>query len=901
MGWRDRLARVVTGKEWVPVDEARKEGFRKALRVLLEEGSNKIDPDFEKSSMVMGNASSMSAASAKMPGTSWSNQGNTNWALIARLSQRLASDFSQAPSEVEEALAAEGLSWGPPFPPGRPLDPFWGYRRPPRTWDYAIGENIQLVPRWNRISFITLKSLIDSYYAAQIAVRHLINDVRSLDYQFVPPENVLEDVSEDVAKAEEWMRYPDGVQPFRAWVAEYLQDVLRYDAGTLYIRRNKLGEPIALEVVDGTTIIPLIDFFGRPPRDDVDQATLDKIKEIGGTFHGTKVPAYLQIIEGMPWVWLTLDDIIYQPINPLPESQYGLAPMEAVLLQANTDIRFQWHFLQYFTEGSIPAGFMEAPPDLSDPRQVEEWQRHWDAIMLGDQAKLQQIRWVPAGSRFTPVKDQKFDPDFVLYLMRCTAAAFGVVPNDLGFTDDVNRSTAGVQVDVQFRVGTLPLIRHIEDLLNAFLREHLHLKARIQFDTGQGSSHRLEVAQTHDIYIKNGTLSPDEVRMSLGKRVSRERPITRFVDNERSGPIPLRSLEVFSGQIDPSTYAPSPAEVKSPLKELPKIMVPAPGVAGPRGGVRGKEGEQISEQVASTFLGNSPKVKKQGAKSDFSDQGLDVNHWLSLGPEHDVERSPLEYDIAYKQLRQWKANSLNRVRKGVPPRIFPDLDPFLVQAIWPELEKASDPEEVRALFDAKIPAILKRLKRKAAGILVQAEDTGRVLLVQRKYDKHDPGEPRARWEIPGGRLDGGHSGVPDDSVWAGAVREWSEETGAHLPPDINPVGGFVSADGEYEVFIVRLPHEADLELKPQEAEVSDVGWWSVDDLDDPQIREKLKEELDLLDPLLQKANPLTESFHRRADHIVEKYTPLISDAMGQVYQSRTIHSLMQRSWTQGEG
>ena len=415
-----------------------------------------------------------------------------------------------------------------------------------------MGENVQLVPRWNRISFSTLKAIIDSYYAAQICVRHIINDVRSLDYQFIPPANVLEDATDDIAKAEEFFASPDKRQPFRTWLAEFLQDILRFDAGALYIRRNEAQEPIALEVVSGQTVIPLVDFFGRSPADE-DDATADP----EGIWEGGITPAFVQIIEGLPWVWMTTEDLIYQRLNPLPESQYGLAPMEAVLMQANTDIRFQWHFLQYFTEGTVPAGFMEAPPDLSDPVQVQEWQETWDAVMLGDQSKLNQVRWVPAGAKFTAVKNSEFDKEFPLYLMRCTAAAFGVTANDLGFTEDVNRATGEVQVDVQFRVGTLPIVRHIEDIINLFILEHLKLRARIQFDTGQGTQHRLEIAQANDIYIKDGTLSSDEVRVSLGKRISREVPMPRYIDNTRAGPIPALALHSLAGKIDPTTYGPA--------------------------------------------------------------------------------------------------------------------------------------------------------------------------------------------------------------------------------------------------------------------------------------------------------------------------------------------------------
>lgn len=526
----------------------------------------------------------LGADAATTPGTSWSSQGTgPSSALLARVTQNLAQSFGRAPADLEVALAEQGLSWGPPFPPGRPLDPFWGYKRPPRNQDYSVGENVQITPRFGRISFATLKAIYDAYDVAQIVVRHLINDVRSLDYAFVPPLNVAEDASDDIAAAERFFSSPDKRQPFRAWLAEYLQDVLRYDAGALFVRRNEMGDAIALEVVTGPTIIPLLDFYGRVATDEDDDGA--------GPEHlwpGKITPAYLQIVQGLPWVWLTKDQLIYQPLNPLPDSQYGLSPLEAVLLTANTDVRFQWHFLQYFTEGTVPAGFMEAPPDLSDPAQIEAWQQTWDALMVGDQAKLRQVRWVPAGSKFQPAKPaaDAFDDKFPLYLMRRICAAYGVTPNDLGFTEDVNRSTGEIQMDVQFRVGTLPLVRHVEDVINLFLAEDLKLKARIQFDTGQGTQHRLETARANDIYINNGTLSPDEVRISLGKRISRERPTPRFVNNGRAGPIPLLALDSLSGEIDYMTYGPHKGQ---PLIDHP--FVSAPGVA-PVIGSTGHKGAQ---------------------------------------------------------------------------------------------------------------------------------------------------------------------------------------------------------------------------------------------------------------------------------------------------------------------
>ncbi len=584
------------------------DAFAKAVEAIV--ATYKQEDSFTKAS------TAMSASNPSLPfrgggnqsnSATWPNYSNMNTQTIARLTQNLAANFDKDPQDVENALAAQGLSWGDPFPPGRPLDPFYGYARPARTWDYPVGANVQLTPRQGRIPFSLIKSIHESYYASMIIVKHLIYDVCSLDYQWIPPENTQEDATEDIKKAEKFFAYPDGRQAFRSWLAEYLQDVIRYDAGALYIRRNLKNKPIALEVVSGTTIMPLIDFFGRSPRDEIDEDTSQKIREMGGLWDGKTVPAYLQIIEGMPWLWARADDIIYQQINPLPESPYGLAPLESVLMQANTDIRFQWNLLQYFTEGTIPAGFMEAPPDLTDPNQIVTWQKFWDSFMLGNQARLNQVVWVPQGSNFTAIKKHEFNSEFSLYLMRCTAAAYGVVPNDLGFTEDVNRSTGEIQVDVQFRVGTLPIVRFVESVLNTFTQYHLGLQARIQFDTGQGTQHRLERAQADDIYIKNGTLSNDEVRIKLGRRISKKNPVPRIFDNTRSGPIPLSSIIAVSEDVDPTTYGPMNNTLQPNF-----VPVPPPGVLPPKSSPDDKRAGAVGSDLYGQTLG------RKGSKAAVS-------------------------------------------------------------------------------------------------------------------------------------------------------------------------------------------------------------------------------------------------------------------------------------------
>lgn len=678
--------------------------------------------------------------SGMMPQTSWSDQTTgVQSNLMARITSNVASEFQKPSQELEESLAEQGLSWGPAFPPGRPLDPYFGYRRPARTYDYPVGANVQITPRQNRVSFETIKAIYEAYDVAQICVRHLINDVRSLSYNWEPIPGIKDDVADDIERAIAFFDAPDKRQPFRAWLGEWLQDILRYDAGALYIRRNESGEPIALEVVDGTTVLPLVDFYGRRPEDEHDADM-----EPDGLFGGDTVPAYLQVVKGIPWDWLASDDLIYQPWNPLPDSQYGLAPLEAVLLSANTDIRFQWHFLQFFTEGTVPAGFMEAPPDHSDPAQLAHWQETWDAVMLGDQSKLRQVRWVPSGAKFTQLRPdaETFKEEFPLYLMRRTAAAFGVTPNDLGFTESVNRATGDTQIDVQWRVGVLPLLRHVEDVINLFVKQHLGLSCRIRFDDGQEVEDRVATAQALGVYVDHGVLSVDEVRQELGYPVDKSRPVGRFVNNTRSGPIPLLAIESMSGEVDAETYAPVESQklVASPFAPPSGVL---PIQKTPEGEQSAKDQAQQQRELVKASTGEYPRVEAERAVSGEQEpvdvegavkdnarqvtarpwelvlalldeidaakettagmtvatgvQGYDLDGEMADDDDDDEVAKAAELALS---LRRWRENSRNRLRKGKAPKRFSDpvIPSVLADELWVRLAKARTRGEVDAVF-----------------------------------------------------------------------------------------------------------------------------------------------------------------------------------------------------------
>jgi 8-oxo-dGTP diphosphatase len=110
-----------------------------------------------------------------------------------------------------------------------------------------------------------------------------------------------------------------------------------------------------------------------------------------------------------------------------------------------------------------------------------------------------------------------------------------------------------------------------------------------------------------------------------------------------------------------------------------------------------------------------------------------------------------------------------------------------------------------------------------AGLVVKAQDTGRVVLVQRSIT-HPHKHAAGKWEWPGGKVDG------DEAPLETAKREFTEECACDLP-DGDVVGFWATPDGEFTGFIYLVPEETDVTLgQPDGQEVGAMAWWDPRDL-----------------------------------------------------------------------
>lgn len=696
---------------------------------------------------------------------------------VARGLIRAAKAFGGAepPGMAEAARDVSQMGMDHPFAPGEPIGPYDGYSRYPRVQDFTTGYNIATRPRTHeRVSFETLTGLINAYDVAQACLWHRIDSLRSVKWKLIAAENYSGDVADAIAAGTTVMRKPDRKHHFKTWFAKWMYDVLAYDAGTLYRLRNRAGRCTGLLPVDGRTVAPLLDYWGNSP--------------------DAPAEAYVQYVNGLPWNWLTRDDLIYEPYRPHNDSPYGHAPIEAVILNANTDLRTQIHFLMRFTEGNIPEAFASAPETWS-PDQIEQFQGYWDSIMYGDQSRKHQVRWMPGGSAIAWTNEKDFSDVFSLHMMRKTCAVFHVVPTDLGFTENSNYSTGESQADVQHRVGDLPLMEFTEDIFTHFLYDDLGLPLQFQWDRGEDQDDRLVQAQADQYYIDRAVVSASEIReMRFGLPEPQGQIIPRVFFTNRAGPIPLNALLGVAGKIDPQTGAPEPGTAlpREAFTTVPGVLPNPPMVETPLA-VREFGPKALppapEKQPEGTPEATDPAhvVAKDAAPAEGITSGTGIYSYDGPGHRDDAddEDEPGRETVAKAELAAFRRFRQARIR----------------QRAWRDFEFAAvGPVRAHRLNDAGRLAVRKAAGEVAvAGLAVLAADTGRVLMLQRSLDPDDPAA--GKLEFPGGHIEG------DESPLAAAWREWAEETGAVPAPGLQ-TGTWTAGDGVYQGIVWTIESES---------------------------------------------------------------------------------------------
>lgn len=396
-------------------------------------------------------------------------------AEVARRLQRAAlpqgayplnQDALFAQMTANQAPAKQGT---PMFAPGAPLVPSPGLvlDSGPRTFTYPVGYNISSRPRSTEsTSFEVLRNLASLYDGIQLCEQVWLDTVSKLNLVVKPrPEIVAEQgqsasnqkYAEKIRKYTDILSYPDKYNGYdlKTWLRAAVRDQLQIDAVCIYIRKNRAGGVFSLELVDGTLIKPLIDPRGRRPQ--------------------PPYPAYQQFYYGVPDGWYTSNEMIYLRETPRTESIYGLSRVERIIMRVNQALRKQNKDLTKFTDGNIPPGILEPPAEAGEqwtPEQLASYQMMWDAMLSGNDQTRSRVKVVAPGSVYTPIAEPDIYLDFDRFLMNVTTACYSMTMADLGFTENVNKSSGDSQENVFYRRAVQPLMERYAQLFTQILRDY---------------------------------------------------------------------------------------------------------------------------------------------------------------------------------------------------------------------------------------------------------------------------------------------------------------------------------------------------------------------------------------------------------------------------------------------
>lgn len=436
------------------------------------------------------------------------------------------------------------------FGPLQPLQPRYGPDSPevkggPRQFQYPVGSNIIVFPRQDYpdlTPFDQLRNLATSYDVSSMCIGVRIEQVQGMGWSIVAKDKRKQrDYAEACEEATKFFRKPDGVNPFETWVGMAIREHLVTDALSVYPQKSRGGRLLGLQIIDGTSLKPLIDDRGI-------------------------TRAYQQVLYGYPFSQYNRStvpederlpifapyELMYLPRFPSVYSPYGSPPTEWIIIRVNQALRKQLSDLAYWTEGNIPEMIASLGSDnvTLDAEKVEEFESYFNDLLAGNIAARRRIKFIPWQAQLQELRPFSHDPTLDEWMLRVTCAAYSVPPQELGFTDDVNRATAELQEAVNERRGLKPLVTWLKTaILDEAIQNWFEVKPRngkaislpgtptrpvvspfsqIEWSWSFGDKVDMQVqANTDQTYISAGVLDKNEVRaMRFGGVVEGDAPLS---------------------------------------------------------------------------------------------------------------------------------------------------------------------------------------------------------------------------------------------------------------------------------------------------------------------------------------------------------------------------------------
>jgi hypothetical protein len=289
--------------------------------------------------------------------------------------------------------------------------------------------NVQLFRHWAEHS---------EWVRAAINVRKTQCSAAEWDIMPFDPEKTYSVALKDQIKAR-FDRPNPAADSFRSFIEPIVEDILVLDAGAIEKVRTLRDQVAQLWPVDGGKI------------------------RVSSLWDGsTNEPRYYWYPDGFLRAAFKNEDMVYLQANPATYRPVGLSPLETLKLTIDAELSGHTYNHRQVVNAA-PDGMLDLG-EGARPEQVEQFKSYWGSEVAGKGAMA--FIGGTKSAKFIPFRATNRDMQFLewqIYLVRKICAVFGLSPQDLGLTADINKSTGQVQQENTEDRGIRPLLALIQD------------------------------------------------------------------------------------------------------------------------------------------------------------------------------------------------------------------------------------------------------------------------------------------------------------------------------------------------------------------------------------------------------------------------------------------------------
>jgi hypothetical protein len=440
------------------------------------------------------------------------------------------------------ALPRAPFSATVPFGPGNPIipgainpvNPATG-RPEPRRYEYQVAQNINIVPT-RLVPFSTLRAG-DSIDILRRCIEVTKSKMNGLQFDIVLGSDASEKIAAEsggdhvraMAKARE--KYTDEINRLREfwenpdkangytwqdWINIAIEDILVIDALAIYPQPTVGGDLYGFQILDGSTIKPLIDDRGMRPMSP--NAAFQQIlygfprSEFSATEEDPKADGEF-----------TADQLAYMVRNRRSTTVYGFSPVERALPLADIYLRRQQWIRAEYTDGVMPELMFTTDEDWgTNPDLLLAYERILNDDLAGQTEQRKRARLLPKG--LTPIVNEgygeKFKDTLDDYLVTSICGHFGVQPAEIGFSPKGGLGGAGFsegQAENGEALGIGPLANWISKQLTNLSYTYLGMPRELEFKLLTSERRDTEEnARKNEIEVRSAGKSINERRSELG-------------------------------------------------------------------------------------------------------------------------------------------------------------------------------------------------------------------------------------------------------------------------------------------------------------------------------------------------------------------------------------------------